>query len=310
MYMKMTLKQLLETMEQDHNFVATERMYKARFKEWGVTKNITADYIASLPSVEQQDDPGQGQQQRCSNEHPPDLATTNGHPDVERIRKYIGRGAAGLNKLEAEERNRLLAVFGSPEVKVIRKNARRKALQPHGRPDRRRPDVGHPPSTRKLPLVAVPGPQHVIHTLECLFSSQNPTRSLTTSTTTTPFDNPLLSLYPDPDYLNSSNLWPSRDPVLSIQEVHVLDFIVRFRLAHILREEGHHPQETPLLQACLDDLSHALQLTGPDNVGAITCFICVILCALEIVTSFNSVSTLSWLFDQLALICTQRRQGI
>ena len=85
----------------------------------------------------------------------------------------------------------------------------------------------------------------------------------------------------------------------------MLDFVVRFRLAHILRKECDHHGESPLLQACLDDLSHALRLTGPDNAGAITCFIYVILCALEIATSFNSVSTLSWLFDQLALICTQ-----
>ncbi|KAH8742976.1 Clr5 domain-containing protein, partial [Diaporthe sp. PMI_573] len=38
MYLKKTLKEVLETMEQDHNFVATERMYKARLKEWDVTK--------------------------------------------------------------------------------------------------------------------------------------------------------------------------------------------------------------------------------------------------------------------------------
>ncbi|KAH8743351.1 Clr5 domain-containing protein, partial [Diaporthe sp. PMI_573] len=38
MYMEKTLKEVLEIMEQDHNFFATERMYKARLKEWGVTK--------------------------------------------------------------------------------------------------------------------------------------------------------------------------------------------------------------------------------------------------------------------------------
>ncbi|KAH8753254.1 Clr5 domain-containing protein, partial [Diaporthe sp. PMI_573] len=38
LYKKKTLKEVLEIMEQEHNFVATERMYKARFKEWGVNK--------------------------------------------------------------------------------------------------------------------------------------------------------------------------------------------------------------------------------------------------------------------------------
>ncbi|KAH8754748.1 Clr5 domain-containing protein, partial [Diaporthe sp. PMI_573] len=38
LYIKKTLKEVLEIMEHDHNFVATERMYKARFKDWGIIK--------------------------------------------------------------------------------------------------------------------------------------------------------------------------------------------------------------------------------------------------------------------------------
>jgi hypothetical protein len=52
LYEGKTLREVLETIERDYKFVATERMYKARFKEWGINKNVTADYIASLPSEE------------------------------------------------------------------------------------------------------------------------------------------------------------------------------------------------------------------------------------------------------------------
>ena len=61
----------------------------------------------------------------------------------------------------------------------------------------------------------------------------------------------------------------------------MLDFVIKFRLAHVLLEGWDQQEESPLLQACLDGLSHALQATSPDNAGAITCLIYIILTALE-----------------------------
>ncbi|KAH8743479.1 hypothetical protein F5883DRAFT_437839, partial [Diaporthe sp. PMI_573] len=45
MYRVMKLKDVLAFMEKTHEFFATEKMYKDRFKMWGVEKNVTAKRV-------------------------------------------------------------------------------------------------------------------------------------------------------------------------------------------------------------------------------------------------------------------------
>ncbi|KAI0124780.1 Clr5 domain-containing protein [Xylariales sp. AK1849] len=44
----MTLKKIMHIMERDHNFFATERMYKSRLKQWGLRKNYRYDEVSEI----------------------------------------------------------------------------------------------------------------------------------------------------------------------------------------------------------------------------------------------------------------------
>lgn len=45
LYREKPLKEVVAIMEQNYNFVATQRMYKGYFQKWGIKKNVTGGQV-------------------------------------------------------------------------------------------------------------------------------------------------------------------------------------------------------------------------------------------------------------------------
>jgi hypothetical protein len=122
LYSKKPLKEVVTIMEQEHNFVATKRMYKARFKEWGIRKNVTVGQVVDATLGAQRGSYRQvNQQQLCTQNlgplpHSDRMDTTNG-PGLDQIERYVRRKPTGLIKLPTKDRERAEAYFGLPKIR-------------------------------------------------------------------------------------------------------------------------------------------------------------------------------------------------
>ncbi|KAH8744049.1 Clr5 domain-containing protein, partial [Diaporthe sp. PMI_573] len=123
LYSKKPLKEVVAIMEQEHNFVATKRMYKTRFREWGIRKNVTVGQVLECADTSlgaQQESDRQVNQQLCTQNlnplpHSDGMDTSNG-PDLDRVKRYVRRKPTGLMKLPPKDRERAEAQFGSPKI--------------------------------------------------------------------------------------------------------------------------------------------------------------------------------------------------
>ncbi|KAH8752746.1 hypothetical protein F5883DRAFT_575708, partial [Diaporthe sp. PMI_573] len=115
------LKEVVAIMEQNYNFVATQRMYKGYFQKWGIKKNVTGGQVRDASLRAQQESFQQLSQQLCTQNLNPlarsdRMDTTNGR-DLERIKRYVRRKSTGLMQLPPEDRQLAEAYFGSPNTR-------------------------------------------------------------------------------------------------------------------------------------------------------------------------------------------------
>lgn len=110
----LTLKEVKSTMEAGHGFVASERMFKARFKAWGIGKNMTVEQVRKLLQSIQE-----GHQLLvCRQSTPAGIALAvkliNGDVlDFEKLRRYFKRKSTGFRKLKLQDQGHNLQLVES-----------------------------------------------------------------------------------------------------------------------------------------------------------------------------------------------------
>lgn len=240
LYQRKRLKDVITVMETQHQFFATERMYKARFKEWGLEKNVTAAKVHQLMrKVEEagriEGSPsrsgGRGGNERIVLDVGEDL-------DVRRIQKYMKRRPVGLGKLPIASK-RSLEVIKSLSVDSGKGGSGRvKVSIPVVKLDQQRRE-----STPELCLSTF--------SMEWPSGSELPSDAigLLQAFVDNHFDCP----YPFTSIGNSSFMQIYR------HDETMLDLALKFRIAHILLDDELAGEGMRIISVCLESFAFCVQ---------------------------------------------------
>ncbi|KAL1858847.1 hypothetical protein Daus18300_009845 [Diaporthe australafricana] len=266
LYRTKRLKDVIAVMEGQYQFFATERMYKARFKEWGLQKNVTATEVHKLmQKVEEEQQRrrspsasgGRAGDERVVLDVGEDL-------DVRRIQKYMKRKPVGLGKLRPASK-RSLEVIKALSVDNGKGGAGRgKVSIPKVKleqQDQQRTHKSPPQSlTLQWPQCAeLPG--EIVGLLQAFIDNRFDCPYPFTPTPTLTFA-PLSPSSWQPQVHNDPNLVdPCTPPFeeVSRQDEAMLDFVLKFRFAHILLDDGLAGEGMQTLNASLDSLAFYVQ---------------------------------------------------
>ncbi|KUI66801.1 hypothetical protein VM1G_02294 [Cytospora mali] len=310
LYKTKRLKDVMMIMQDEHNLFATERMYKARFKEWGLQKNVTATEVQKLMQKVEEE-----QQRHCQRSPP----SRNGRlvldigkdVDVKRIQKYMKRRPKGLDKLR-KDRHQPLEVI--------------KALSVDGATGRGKVSI----STVKLE-------EQERNYYNFLTSSEWDMTGPWSPRPSLPDDVPqLLQIFIDNGFdapypytyspggaftLSLPSQWQRHGPshsldsvtssieAVSSRDVMMLDFALKFRVAHILLDEGSVEQGQKVIDMCLGSLALCLQqaqhTSSMSKRPATAVVLWALSAALEMMVDFKYTKkvALDQLYDRLAALC-------
>lgn len=310
-----TLKDVMATMEHQHEFVATERMYKARFKEWSVGKNVTAAAVHKLiAKVEQHQKSGPLLDRDCESTE----LDLGDDLDVKRIQKYMKRKPVGLKKLRADPKRPLDVIkalsvdngkgrLGRAKVSLPTVELDYQKTQPPFQMMSPPSDLMTPWSPRDTGLVEDGLPDEMTHLIQSVvdqefnmaYSFAN--SSLPLSPTAPP---PWQSMHSDHGHLMASAIPPVLDSFQSPDQL-MLDFVLKFRIAHILLDDGLTVQAFEVVNMCLNILSTRLQQAqGSDSRASGTVILYALTAALEMATCFNQLDVLHMLFQHIDIVCS------
>lgn len=260
------LKDVIAVMETQHQFFATERMYKARFKEWGVDKNVTAAKVHKLMQRVEEE-----QQRRRSpsasggrvrNERV--VLDVGEDLDVKRIQRYMKRKPVGLGKLRPASKRSLEVIKalsvdsgkgGSGRGKVSIPAVK---LEQQNQPES--PEWCLPTPALQWP----PGPElpdEVVGLLQAFIDNHFDCPYPFTPMPTPTFP-PLTSSKWQPQ---SHNQLHTIDPFMpsvgqvSRQDEMMLEFVLKFRIAHTLLDDGLASEGMRAINACLESLAFCIQ---------------------------------------------------
>lgn len=290
------LKDVKAIMENNHHFFATERMYKARFKEWDIYKNIRAkvvlDTVRRPATLQERSQEGHTRYSYNTSSDPETgshstAVTIPAH--LSRINRYIKRNPARLGKLATQDRDRALSLFSAQ-----RPETHEASTDQHVRHEASI-DMPSPP-WRSLPQVLQSDPREILKLLQNLFSWNNSSAY----PVITSLDSTVRNLQPS-GQLPGADYWHPDGMPSSREDRHMLKFVLRFRLAHVFTDEGYQHKGSSILQECWDNLSNALQPAGSSSFPAIKTFTYGLLSALEIMASFKSPGLSFQLFDHIAI---------
>lgn len=314
------LKDVIAVMETQYQFFATERMYKARFKEWGVGKNVTATKFHKLVQRVEEE-----QQRRRSpsasggkagNERV--VLDVGEDLDVKRIQNYMKRKPVGLGKLRPVSKRSLevikalsvdsgKGVPGRGKVSIA-------AVKLEEQNQQNTLELGLP----TLGLQRPPGPElpdEIVGLLQAFIDNH--------------FDCPYpFSPIPNPTFPpltpskwqpqshshshSQSNLIYPPTPLfgqISLQDETMLAFVLSFRLAHTLLDDGLASEGTQAIDTCLGSLVFCIQQaqnTGPmDTRSATRVVLWALSAASEMMIDFKHTKKLGsqMLLQRIAALC-------
>lgn len=260
------LKDVKTVMETQHQFFATERMYKARFKEWGLEKNVTAAKVHKLMQrVEEEQQRRRSRSSsdgRAGNERV--VLDVGEDLDVKRIQKYMKRKPVGLDKLRTSSKRSLEVIKalsvdggkgGSGRVKVSIPVV--KLYQQH---QQSMPELSL--STFALEWPSEPElPSDVIGLLQAFidnhFDCPYPFASSSSSscTRTGPSKWQPQGQYPS----NPVDPFMSSFTQVSRHDETMLDLVLNFRIAQTLLNDGLASEGMQTINACLESLAFCVQ---------------------------------------------------
>ncbi|KAI4593165.1 hypothetical protein KJ359_010089 [Pestalotiopsis sp. 9143b] len=223
----MTLKRIMQTMEADHKFFATERMYKSRLKQWGLRKNYRYEEVNEI--IRQQNTRPSG-------------ARSAGRPVVaavgSRVRKGYYRRVRPYRKQPDNTPEPIIVRYGE---KVRRPSAvgllQRLTPPPQGVSCRVPSSPGEPEISFLFPLTP---PADILYPEECSFHIQRYCAGA--------FENGIWALEA-PGWLNSNRS--------------VVDWFNRMALARGALSGGHTQQGFKLLQLCFDEYKDMILTQDP-----------------------------------------------
>lgn len=303
-----TLKAVMAIMERDHGFVATERMYKARFKEWGLKKNVTAAEVHNLMHVMEQ----------ASTQCLPEVGNVTTvlelgkDIDVKKIQKYMKRRPVGLKKLFQDPKRPLDKIkalnvdngkgrSGRGKVSIATAKLKDQQQLPHFH------TMTPPGSGLTMPWspesTLLDGlPHDVMRLLQMVVDHD--------------LSAPHLYAYspPLPASPASSFLWQPQDQIIEAHpgsplndgwtpdEV-MLSFTNRLRVAHMLLDDGLPRESFEVANMCLNLLSTRFQQTqGVDNQATCMVLLYAFTAALEMAACFNHRDVLHSLFQHINIL--------
>lgn len=329
LYLSKRLKDVIAIMEREHNFVATQRMYKARFKQWGLQKNVTAEKVRMLlEKLEQLKKHIQPAQQQGGQSGSPckTIKIDVDGDDVKEVQRYIKRNPVGIHSLR-EDPNSPLDIIkaltvdtkgrsGRPEVSISLAKLGRQQSQSQPQP--------------QFHLLSTPLPSEQMMTWmpDTMGAEGLPnatTRHLQTGVHAD-FNGPYPYICsPLPDSQTPSYLWQSPDhnhspldasfppsihDMFSVDEM-TLDFVLKFRVAHVLLDDGLTTQALEMVNICLNLLTVRLQQTqGMASRETRMVLLFVLTAALEMAIGFDHMEVLHTFFQHLNLLFAGQQRRI
>lgn len=304
----MTLKKVMVIMKSTHNFFATERMYKARFKEWGVSKNMTAPRVEKLiQKAEQRQEYMQQQGRHRGLSDSAIILDVGDEIEVKRAQKYMKRNPTGLKKLRAGPQKSLEIIkalstnsgkgrSGRTKGSILTAKVEKQAVSPPSSvrvswtPETRLPDELPDDMTRLLQTF-------VEEEFHVTYPYTYPPMSYTSTPTTQ---------WPPQGENQTQSLGPAMRPsyeTVSGYDGVMLEFTLKLRLAHILLDDGLTTLAFHLVNMCLNTLSARLQQTSTDSRATTMVLLYALSAALEMAVNFNHLEVLHMLFQHINIVC-------
>lgn len=311
---KKTLKDVMAIMEDKYGFVATERMYKARFKVWGIGKNVTAAHVRKLLNdLAQHQKRGLCVGDACESTE----LNVGKDVDVKRIQGYMKRKPVGLKKLR-DDPNRPLDIIkalsvnpgkgrsGRGKVTVPAIKLEYHPTQPQVQIMSPSVDLGIPWSPREAKMVEEGLPDEMTRLIQTVVD-QEFNMPYTLGDSLPPLSpapsSPWQSMHSSHSHLMAAPISPSVDQLQAVDQL-MLDFVLKFRIAHILLDDGFTAQASEVVNMCMNILSTRLQQTrGSDTRASGTVMLYALTAALEMATCFNRLDILHMLFQHINVVC-------
>lgn len=241
-------------------------MYKARFKEWGLEKNVTAAKVHKLMQrVEEEQQRRRSpsvSSGRAANERV--VLDVGEDLDVKRIQRYMKRKPVGLGKLRPASKRSLEVIKalsvdsgkeGSGRGKVSIAAVKLEQQDRHNTPELCLPTLGlqWPPAPQL--------PDEIVGLLQAFIENHFDCPYPFTPMTTPTFP-PMTASKWQPHSHGQSNLMDPFTPSLgqvSRQDEMMLDFVLKLRIAHTLLDDGLAGEGMHAINVCLDSLASCIQ---------------------------------------------------
>lgn len=266
LYRNKRLKDVIAVMEAQYHFFATERMYKARFKEWGLEKNVTAAKVHKLMQRVEEEQQRRRSPSisagRAANERV--VLDVGEDLDVKRIQRYMKRKPVGLGKLRPASKRSLEVIKAlsvdsgkgdSGRGKVSIPAVKLEQQDRHNTPELVLPNLGlqWPPAPQL--------PDEIVGLLQAFIENHFDCPYPFTPMTTPAFP-PMTAPKWQHHRHGQSNLMDPFTPSLgqvSRQDEMMLDFVLRLRIAHTLLDDGLAGEGMHAINVCLDSLASCIQ---------------------------------------------------
>lgn len=315
LYRTKRLKDVIAVMEAQFQFFATERMYKARFKEWGIEKNVTAAKVHQLMQrVEEEQQRRRSPSAsggRAGNERV--VLDVGEDLDVKRIQKYMKRKPAGLEKLRSASK-RSLEVIKALSVDSGKGGGRGKVSIPVVKLEQQAlqntPDLTLSSFTLQWPL-ALEIPDEVVGLLQAFVDNHFDCPYPFTPASTSTFHSLTPSKWQLQGHSQSKPGYSSTGPFgqVSQQDETMLDSVLKLHIAHTLLDDGLASEGTQEITAGLELLAFCIQKaqneSPMDTRPATQVILWALSAASEMMSDFSSTKKLilQMLFQRMAALC-------
>lgn len=312
LYKTKRLKDVMAIMQSEHGLYATERMYKARFKDWGLQKNVTAAEVHKLMQKVEQEQ--QRRYQRSpSGDNDRVVLDIGDDLDVRRIQKYMKRRPKGLDNLRRDPHRPLEVIkalsvdggkgHGKVSIATVK-------LDDQGQD--KDCTLTSPSLDLALPWSPAPEvPGEIAQLLQIFIDNGFDAAYAYNSSSSPSFTPSLLPQWQQHGHGHSNSLdsIASSFEAVSSRDELMLDFVLKLRVANILLEEGFVQQGYQGINTCLDSLALCLQqsqnIPGLSTRSATVVVLWALLAALEMMVDFKQMEhlVLHMLYQRLMTLC-------
>lgn len=312
LYKTKRLKDVMTIMETEHGLYATERMYKARFKDWGLQKNVTAAEVHKLMQKVTQEHQRR-HQISPTDEHGRVVLDVGDDLDVRRIQKYMKRRPKGLDKLR-QDPHRPLEVIKALSVDAGKGRGKVSIATTKLEEQLRSQSIDLTMSSLDLSLPWSPGPEvpdDITRLLQIFIDNGFDGAYTYACSPPAAFRASLSPQWQHHGHGHSRSLdsITSSFETVSSRDKVMLDFVLKFRAAHVLLDEGFMQQGYQGIDMCLDSLGLCLQqcqdTSSLSTRPATVVVIWALSAALEMMVDFKHMKklVLHMLYQRLVTFC-------